>query len=201
MKSMIIILFLLGAARADILSLVDTNLEPDLSASPCQLIDVDVAKLDGNIKHVLVHGLPAQDKFVLAATQLLSRLGYRVCTIASATATAATSTSSGVPADSVTILANGRRVIYHGKRDAPSLLRYVQQTELRLTSAPYEVIATKLDKKAYDHVNVPKVVGYFADDVNAAEFRAFVEAAAQLAPMTPCYVVHDPAVSIVVLLR
>lgn len=192
MKVTILLLCMLGLARADILSLVETNLEPDLSASPCQLNDADLAKLDPNIKHVIVRGLSAQDKFVIDTTHLLSRLDYRVCTVPSSDTT---STAADIPTDSVSLRANGRQVIYYGKRDASSLVRFVQQTDQRLTSLPYEVIANKMDKKAYEHVNVPKVVAYFVDS-NSPEFQTFVEAASQLAPMTPCYVVHNQTVSI-----
>lgn len=183
MMKIIVLLCLLASCQADILSLVDTELEPDLSASPCQLAEADVGRLDPALKHVLVHALPAENKFVQDATHSLSRLGYRVCVVASASATAA-----------INIHWNGRQVVYHGKRDAPALLRFIQQTELRLSSPPYEVIGNKMHKKAYEHVNVPKLVGYFADS-NSLEFQTFVQAASQLSPNTPCYVVHDQAVS------
>lgn len=111
----------------------------------------------------------------------MSPYGYKVCTVTDATT------------QLVSVHINGRRVVYYGKRDVLSLSRFVQQLDNKLTSLPYEVIATKMDKKAFEHVIVPKVVGFFHDN-SSAHFASFVEAARQLSPNIPFYVVHDPRV-------
>lgn len=181
------ILFLLALvclAKADFLSLIETNVEPDPNASPCQLTEADTAQLDPTVKHILVRGLTADNKFVQDATHYLSRMDYRVCIV----------TGAQPNSEPVTFVWNGRKTVYYGKRDVHSLIRFVQQVESRLTLLPYETIASKMDKKAFDHVFVPKVVGYFPDP-NSVGFSAFVEAASQLSPTIPCYVVHDQALA------
>jgi hypothetical protein len=90
----------------------------------------------------------------------------------------------------VIVYQNGKKYPYYGRRHSTALLSFV----LKLSSSHVKVITGRLDKKAYDLVPGPKLVGFFMP--STPDLIAYETVALQYSPSIPFYVVLDRNVSI-----
>lgn len=89
----------------------------------------------------------------------------------------------------VYIYKNSRTYRYFGRRSAHSIISFL----LKLNSTQINVISGKLDKIAFDAVELPRVVGFFMKDT--VDYKAFEDASLQFSPEVPFYVVFDRTVA------
>ena len=187
MKFSIFVLSLISlcvSSNAKLLDLIELEVTPDLNAPLCDLSDVNLAINDKTNNYVLVDSSTVADsEFVRKSSQLLASISFKLCTVP----------SNSLESDIVVLRSGGFKTFFYGKRDAYTLVRYVQQLGQQVGDIPYRTIHNKMDKKAFEHLVVPKVLAYFPD-ITAPAFAEFQLVAGQLSPNPPFYVVHDPLV-------
>ena len=192
-------ILLFGSAQAfDIHTLLDSDPQTDPNAKPCQLTQTKMDQILTPSTGATVDSTNT-GKFILIsdklsatlaqnAAQLLSSAGFEVCQASS---------GQQLPGDVTIILPGARQIVYYGKRNAETLYRFVQKLDARYSSTGprFTTITNKMEKKAFERLVVPKVVAFFPNPTSDAAFVEFQQAANQLAPNPPFYVVHDAHVS------
>jgi hypothetical protein len=124
--------------------------------------------------------------FAETSAQLLANRNITVCELS---LIGETNSPFGNEGD-VIVYQNGKQYPYYGRRHSTALLSFV----LKLSSSHVKVITGRLDKKAYDMVPGPKLVGFFMPAT--PDLIAYETVALQYSPSIPFYVVSDRNVSI-----
>ena len=176
----------------DIHSLLNSDPQIDPNAKACQLTQAQVDELLSGTateaKSHIVISSKLSATFADNSAQLLSSSGFQVCE----------TDASQLAGDVVVILQPGAKsIVYYGKRNAETLNLFVQKLSARYASAGpmFNTITNKMERKAFERLVVPKVVAFYPDPTTDVAFAEFQQAARQLAPNPPFYVVHDAHVS------
>ncbi|CAG2111686.1 unnamed protein product [Medioppia subpectinata] len=123
------------------------------------------------------------DNFGQQSAQLLANKNIAVCELS------VDGQTVGGQGSEVVVYMNGKLHPYYGRRSASALLSFV----LKLTTTHVRLITGKLDKKAYDLVNGPKLVGFFMP--STPDLIAYETVAAKYSPDVPFYLVTDRMVA------
>lgn len=195
----------------DIHSLLNADSAVDANAKPCQLTQSQLAVLlarsgspqtppttttEPSQKYILLSSL-LPEAFAQAAAQRLTSTGYQVCQVAVTPGEA-----NHLPGE-VTLLADpsgaAQPIVYYGKRNADTLALFAERLDARYSAsgagAAFSTITNRMEKKAFERLQGAKVIGFFPDPTADPAFLEYQQAARQLSPNPPFFVVHDMHVS------
>ena len=198
--TIVIISFIAVHHTLNVHELIDFERKVDRNVKPCQLTSERMNEIlnptnqiGSNGKFVLINS--KFEEFAIDSAPLLHTIDFQVCTIENNNNNNNEQTAKTFGDVTIVLQSIPRNIVYYGKHNADVLYRFVQKLDHRYSfmTNPVQSITNKMEKKAFEHVNGPKVVAYFPD-TTAPAMAEYVQAARQLSPNPPFYLIQDPKV-------
>lgn len=199
--TIVIISFIAVHHTLNVHELIDFERKVDRNVKPCQLTSERMNEIlnptnqiGSNGKFVLINS--KFEEFAIDSAPLLHTIDFQVCTIENNNNNNNEQTAKTFGDVTIVLQSIPRNIVYYGKHNADVLYRFVQKLDHRYSfmTNPVQSITNKMEKKAFEHVNGPKVVAYFPD-TTAPAMAEYVQAARQLSPNPPFYLIQDPKIA------